>query len=454
MRMFLQSNKATQATGRHIARANCRRPTPLVEQSKTLNYLRRNAKALKNFIKTGLAVLPALLAACGDPALTEREQKVIASLSLSHLPPPFTRSNRVAQNPAAAKLGEQLFNDPQLSSTGTISCASCHDPQQHFIDGLAKAQGIGTLNRNTPALAGAAWLQWQYWDGRRDSLWSQALTPLETKEEMGTNRVAVTRLILGDENYRQQYVALFGDIALQPADIATEASPIGNDQEKRNWLNIDKQTQELINTVFVNVGKSIGAFEQTLPPAATRFDRFIESVRQGKPDNSILSKDELRGMRLFINGEKTQCLECHNGPLFSNGDFHNIGTGRFDANQPGELLDFGRLFGVQAALINEFNCQGRFSDAGKGDCKHLQFLNRSAASHMQGAFRTPTLRNAANTAPYFHDGRFTTLQQVVRHYSSQQVTTGAGQNELRSFELNEKEIQQLSAFLSSLAVIE
>ena len=82
----------------------------------------------------------------------------------------------------------------------------------------------------------------RYWDGRRDSLWSQALTPLETKEEMGTNRVAVTRLILDNANYRQQYVALFGDIALQPSDIATEASPIGNDQEKRNWLNIDKQT--------------------------------------------------------------------------------------------------------------------------------------------------------------------------------------------------------------------
>ena len=135
----MQSIKAIQATGRHIARATCQRPTSLVDQSKTLNFLRRNAKALKYFIKTGLAVLPALLAACGDPALTEREQKVIASFSLSHLPPPFTRSNRVAQNPAAAKLGEQLFNDPQLSSTGTISCASCHDPKQHFIDGLAKA---------------------------------------------------------------------------------------------------------------------------------------------------------------------------------------------------------------------------------------------------------------------------------------------------------------------------
>ena len=409
---------------------------------------------MKNLTKIALAVLPALLVACGDPALTEREKRIIASFSLSQLPPPFTRSNRVAQNPDAAKLGEQLFNDPQLSSTGTISCASCHNPQHHYIDELAKAQGLGKLNRNTPSLAGAAWLQWQYWDGRRDSLWSQALTPLEAKDEMGTNRVAVTRLIAGDANYRQQYNALFGDIALQASDLTNDASPIGNDQEKRSWFNIDKQTQELINTVFVNVGKSIGAFEQSLLPATTRFDRFVESVRQGKPDNKILSKDELRGARLFIDSEKTQCLECHNGPLFSNGDFHNIGTGRFDASKPGEQLDFGRMFGVQAALINEFNCQGRFSDADKDDCKHLQFMNRNAVSHMQGAFRTPTLRNAANTSPYFHDGRFTTLQQVIRHYASQPVTTRTGQNELRSFKLSEKEIEELTAFLLSLAVAE
>jgi len=405
-----------------------------------------------NFIfKIVLAVLPGLLTACSDPALTEREQRIIASFSLSNLPAPFTGSNRVAQNPDAADFGEQLFNDPLLSSTGTISCASCHNPQQHFIDGLAKGQGIGKLNRNTPPLAGAAWNQWQYWDGRRDSLWSQALTPLEAKDEMGTNRVAVTRFILGNANYRQQYTTLFGEITLNTSALTTDASPIGNKKEKRNWFDIDHNTQEKINTVFVNVGKSIAAFEQTLLPVTTRFDRFVDSVKAGAPDMKLLSKEELRGARLFINGEKTQCLECHNGPLFSNGDFHNIGTGRFEA-LPGEQLDFGRVFGVQAALINEFNCQGRFSDAGKDGCKHLQFINRAAVSHTQGAFRTPTLRNAPNTAPYFHDGRFSSLQQVVQHYASQPVATRSGQNELRPFVLDEKEIGQLTAFLNTLAL--
>jgi len=392
-----------------------------------------------------------LISGCSEPALTDQEKRIFASFSLSRLPPQYTDSNRMALNAAAAKMGQQLFNDTRLSSNGKVACTTCHDPQQHFTDGLEKAQGLGQLNRNTPSLTGAGWNQWQYWDGRRDSLWSQALTPLEAKDEMGTNRVAVTRLILDDDSYLQQYSALYGAINLSPAQLATDASPIGSAEEKRAWFELDLNTQEQINTVFANVGKSIAAFEHTLPPVTTRFDQFVESVVLGKPDLKLLTKDELRGARLFINAEKTQCLECHNGPLFSNGDFHNIGTGRFSASKPGDQLDFGRVFGVQAALINEFNCQGRYSDAGNDSCRHLRFLNRNLIGHTQGAFRTPTLRNAPNTAPFFHDGRLSSLQQVVQHYASQPVATQSGQNELRPFPLTQKEISELTAFLQSLA---
>lgn len=396
-------------------------------------------------------VLVCALVGCAEPELTEREQRIFASLSLARLAPPNTESNRFARDAEAAALGEQLFHDAQLSSTGNVSCATCHIPEQHFVDGLPKAQGIGQLNRNTPSLAGAAWHQWQYWDGRRDSLWSQALSPLEAKEEMGSNRVAIARLMLENADYKQQYEALFGPLipALTAAELAIDASPIGNDAEKRAWFELDTNAQEWINTVFANVGKSIGAFEQTLPPPSTRFDQFVDTVVDGAPDFNLLSKDELRGARLFINEQKTQCLECHNGPLLSNGDFHNIGTGRFNA-APGEQLDFGRIFGVQAALINEFNCQGRYSDATRDGCQHLRFLNRGALSHMQGAFRTPTLRNVPNTAPYFHDGRLASLRKVVQHYAIQPVATESGQNELRAFPLTNQEIDQLTAFLNAL----
>lgn len=410
-------------------------------------------KQTPRWLSVFLISMMGLLSACSEPPLTERERRIFSSFSLTRLPPPFTETNRVARNPAAAALGKQLFMDASLSSNGKISCATCHDPQNHFIDGVAKAKGLSTLQRNTPSLSGAAWFQWQYWDGRRDSLWSQALTPLEAKAEMGSNRVAVARLFQENESYRQQYTALFGDTHLQSADLAGDASPMGNDTEKRAWFEMDKMTQEKINTVFANVGKSIGAYELTLAPVTTRFDQFVDSVRMGQPDTDSLSKQELRGARLFIDDTKTQCLECHNGPLFSNGDFHNIGTGRFDASQPGEQLDFGRVFGVQAAMMNEFNCQGRFSDTAIDDCKHLRFINRNVVSHSHGAFRTPTLRNVSNTAPYFHDGRFGSLEEIVRHYASQPVAPTSRPNELRSFPLSDSEVKELTAFLHSLAAI-
>lgn len=415
------------------------------------SHMRPNPDSTLNRYLALMVLALVSLGGCAEPELTEREQRVFASLSLARLAPPNTESNRFAKNKEAAALGEQLFNDAQLSSTGTVSCATCHKPDQHFVDGLPKAQGIGQLNRNTPSLAGAAWLQWQYWDGRRDSLWSQALSPLEAKEEMGSNRVAVARLMLENADYRQQYEALFGSLTptLTAAQLTVDASPIGSEAEKRAWFELGTNAQEWVNTVFANVGKSIGAFEQTLSPKRTRFDRFVDSVTNGAPEFKLLSKDELRGARLFINEEKTQCLECHNGPLLTNGDFHNIGTGRFNA-APGEQLDFGRIFGVQAALINEFNCQGRYSDATRDGCQHLRFLNRGALSHMQGAFRTPTLRNVPNTAPYFHDGRLASLRQVVQHYATQPVETESGQNELRAFPLTNREIDQLTAFLNAL----
>ena len=166
------------------------------------------SKSISQLIAVPLVAVIGLLGACSDPSFTEHEQSIITSFSLSRLQAPVTESNQYAENPQAAKLGEQLFHDPQLSSNGKISCASCHDPQQHFTDGKDKSEGLGKLNRNTPALAGAAWNQWQYWDGRRDSLWSQALTPLEAQDEMGTTRVGVAQLIVGDKNYRRQYLSL------------------------------------------------------------------------------------------------------------------------------------------------------------------------------------------------------------------------------------------------------
>ncbi len=388
------------------------------------------------------------LVACSNPDLTPREKKIFSSLSLKKLGEPTASSNKYATNPQAASLGEQLFNDPGLSSTGTFSCASCHQQDKQFTDGLAVAQGIAITTRNTPTIIGSAWNEWQYWDGRRDSLWSQALVPIEAAAEMGSTRTAAVRYLLNTEQYATRFQQIFGPSPLKPNHPAlqTDAAPYGTDEQKRAWFAIDKKTQLQINTFFANIGKAISAYERTLSPASSRFEEFIEAVLTDKPYKKILSRDEFAGARLFINEKKSQCLECHNGPLMSNGDFHNVAS----ANSTTAIPDFGRFVGMQAVLLDEFNCQGPYSDAARDECPHLQYMQRGDQAHYQGAFKTPTLRGISKTSPYFHDGRFQSLEQVVTHYANARNLQVEGQSDLRNFPMSNKEIEQLVAFLKTL----
>ena len=399
--------------------------------------------------RTVLSLLTVTLCACGRTEFTEREKNILDTLSLDKLRPPVSVSNRVATDKSAQLFGEQLFNDKGLSSSGNFSCASCHDPDNYFIDGLPTGVAQEKTDRNTPALHGVAWQSWFYWDGRRDSLWSQALTPIEAAKEMASDRVAAIRHISASPEYRSQYEAIFGTLPFQSNDakLSVSATPIGNKVQKQQWNELPTDLRESINIVFSNIGKAIGAYQHTLAPIKTRFDLLQQEVAEGRNIKNItsLSKLELEGALLFLNEEKTQCLECHNGPLLSNGNFHNIGTGNFT----GPVYDFGREFGSQSVLLDEFNCQGRFSDARPDECLHLIYLNRDA-SHARGAFKTPTLRNVPNTGPFFHDGRFTTMEQIVRHYSNPPFMEQADPHELRAdFALDEKEVKALSAFLRS-----
>lgn len=400
-----------------------------------------------------ITLLLSSLTACTDPELSDRERRIFSSLSLSNLPAPQQPSNKYLTNTQAQSFGQQLFHDAQLSRSGAMSCATCHQPDKHYTDArrTPETNGLdnGSVNRNTPTLLGVAWNTWQYWDGRRDSLWSQALTPIEAPAEMASNRVAAVRLLLSNEAYRHQYETIFGPISLNPADVKTDASPIGDEAGKREWYKIDRQVQHKINTVFANIGKALGAYQSTLKPPVSRFDQYLDALRNNQSPDGILTRQELAGARLFINDKKTQCLECHNGPLMTNGDFHSIGSGTFS----GDNMDFGRTFGAQAVMIDEFNCQGRYSDAGKGECKHLQFLNRTNLAHTRGAFKTPGLRNVANTAPYFHDGRYATLREAVMHYNNPPPPLPNPNHDLRDFTLNEKEIKNLLAFLNTLTAI-
>lgn len=393
----------------------------------------------------------AVIAGCQQPDLSDKEKKRLLSLGIDALPPATDPSNRYASDPQAQRFGEQLFFASELSVSGTVSCATCHIPEQGFTDGLARAEVKHNKDtehpalRNTPTVVGSAWSTWQYWDGRRDSLWSQALTPLEAPQEMANNRVALVRQILTTESYRTQYEQIYGPLNITAAELTTDATPMGSPAAKRAWYALPKPLQTEINTVFANLGKAIAAYQTTLKPPVTRFDQFLQALKRGDNYQSVLSQQEYTGARLFVNDKKTQCLECHNGPLLSNNDFHNIGSATFT----GDNIDFGRVLGVQSAMIDEFNCHGRYSDANSDQCLHLNFMNRADLIHTQGGYKTPTLRNVTATAPYFHDGRFATLEGVIQHYIT--VPDTGQQSEIRTFPLTDKEIRALVAFLNTLS---
>ena len=392
--------------------------------------------------------------ACGNELedWSARELRILSSLALnSETSAPTNPSNRFADNPEAAAFGKQLFFETRLSGTGDISCATCHDPNRRFTDGKMRSEGSKGVMRNSPTIVGAAFNAWFYWDGRRDSLWSQALVPFEAAEEMGGSRLAVLNLVASEPAYRQQYESLFGDLppGLVAGAVPRTGGPFSAGRDRDAWYSIPVSQQRELNQAYANVGKAIAAYERTLAPAPGRFDRYVETVIGGRAlsDKDRPSPSELAGIKLFIDDDRTQCLRCHNGPNFSNGGFHNIGSGTFR----GSGLDFGREIGLRAVLMDEFNCLGPYSDARPDQCAELRFLNRDSHVPLVGAFKVPSLRGLTETAPYFHDGRFSTISGVLEHYNSPPSQEAVGPHELTPMNLTEAELRSLEAFLRMLS---
>jgi cytochrome c peroxidase len=373
-----------------------------------------------------VCVIAVATIACGrlsssPPDWTEAEINVLKSLWLESLPDlPEDRSNAVADNPVAAEFGRQLFFDPRLSANGGISCATCHQVERRFTDGLQKAQAIGTTARHTPSIVGSAYSPWQFWDGRRDSQWSQALAPLEDPNEHATDRATVLGLIAEDVGYRRTYESLFGAL---PDLSSTDAF--------------------LLNTAFANIGKSIAAFERTLMPTNSRFDDYVEAVVDGDRDRQteLMADDEIWGLRLFI--AEANCTQCHNGPLFTNHEFHNTGVISF----PGDVPDKARVAGVAEVMISEFNCRSAYSDDPERRCDELEF--RRSGIDLIGAQKTPSLRNIENTAPFMHKGQLATIADVLAHYN-EAPDAMIGHNEAKPLGLSGRELVQLESFLATL----
>jgi cytochrome c peroxidase len=334
--------------------------------------------------------------------------------------PAADASNRVDGQAAAITLGQRLFNDPRLSASGKLACATCHDPKRGFQDG----RRFSRHGRNTPSLLDAGQRRWLGWDGAADSLWAASLAPLTSATELAASPQSVMTLLQRDTRLRAAYQALFG---VPTADVQ----------------------------LLVNTAKALAAYQATLTTPRTAFDGFRDALLSQDPQTIKATTTRYpaaaqRGLKIFVG--KGRCFFCHTGPAFSNGEFADIGRPFFTAAG----ADPGRWGGLQLLLASPYTRLGVHADAdahGASQASAVGTRHVLMEPRHYGEFKVPSLRGLTRTAPYFHDGSAATLHEVVGHYSSLDTNRlhADGAQVLQALHLTPQEVADLVAFLRTLS---
>ena len=382
---------------------------------------------------------------------TEDELAIIATLTL--LPAvPADPTNAVADDPDAAHLGQWLYFDARFSSNGEVSCATCHDPSQGFADGRPLSEGIATTDRHAPSLINTAYNRWMYWDGRCDSHWCQALGPIEDPDEMNFTRLEVAHLLASDSELSAGYAAVFGSLPeLSDTERFPEAGrPMEDTTDPHHiaWDGMSAEDQETINTIFVNVGKAVAAYERLIITGPAPADDYITTLLDEGEDAAagLLSESAQRGLKVFAG--QGSCHFCHSGSNYTNNEFHNIGLGPRDWLMPD---DTGRFDGITTVIESPFNGIGAYSDDPDAAEINLNYLAQTP--EQLGQFKVPTLRNIASHPPYMHGGHFKTLTEVVIFYSelNEEPDWGHREDLMVPLELDEDGVADVVAFLEALS---
>ena len=272
------------------------------------------------------------------------------------------------------ELGKQLYFDTRLSKNNTVSCAFCHNPGTGFADARQVSIGaFGTAGgRQAPTVYNTGFIPLQFWDGRAGSLEEQAIGPIHNPVEMAEQHNTVVPKIAKIAAYHKQFHLVFGGGAS-----------------------------------LQHIAEAIAAFERTIVSQNSAFDKYVMGAADAMTESSV------RGMALFRG--KARCILCHNGPNFTDNQFHNLGV-----PQVGPLKeDLGRYMVTRAEKD-------------------------------KSAFKTPTLRSIQETAPYMHDGAFKTLEEVIDFFDQ-----GGGKNPhlsefIKPLGLQPEEKVDLVEFLKSL----
>jgi cytochrome c peroxidase len=284
-------------------------------------------------------------------------------------------------------LGKTLFFDPRLSGSNQISCASCHIPDLSWTDGRVRSIGhdMQTSKRNSPTILNTWFYKELFWDGRSKSLEDQAFSPINSETEMHSDMAEMTMKLRRLEGYKPLFKAAYGNEEISPETVT----------------------------------QAIAVFERTLTSRKADFDNFL----LGKKD--AMSDAALRGLHLFRT--KARCMNCHNGALFSDNQFHNTGL----TNYQQEYEDLGR-----------YKVTHKAEDVGR--------------------FRTPSLRDVIRTRPWMHNGLLDNIDSIVNMYSAgmpqAMLTTQQPGDTLfpktdkliKKLDLTKEEKQDLIAFLNAI----
>jgi cytochrome c peroxidase len=337
-------------------------------------------------IAASALVVPLVAVACGGgaekPAPQAPQGESLASGDFTLVLPLGLQAGAAYvpdKNPLAQKtidLGHQLYFDTRLSKDGTVACATCHAPEKGFSDGQKTSTGVGHQfgSRNAPTVMNRLFSKEQFWDGRAADLEDQALGPVQNPIEMGNTLEGMIDNLKGIQAYAPVFAAAFG-------------------------------TPEITSE---RVAMAIASYERTVLAGNAPYDRYQAG------DKKAMSDSAARGMAIFNDAGRGNCVTCHAGFNFTDESYHNLGVG-MDQQNP----DWGR-FGV-----TKFEAD-------------------------RGAFKTPTLRNVTQSAPYMHDGSEATLQEVVKFYDQGGRANKWLSKEIKPLHLSDQDKADLVAFLEAL----
>ena len=293
-------------------------------------------------------------------------------------------------NIAKEALGKTLFFDPRLSSSGKISCATCHDPKQGWTDGKVKSEGHeGQITlRNSMPIINAVHSATLFWDGRASSLEHQARFPIEDPKEMHENLEIAVQKIANIPAYQKMFKDAF--------------------------------TNKKVNSE--NLLKAIATFERTIVSKRSKFDRFISG------ESDLFTDEEVRGLHLFRT--KAGCINCHHSPLFSDNKFHNDGLA---------------LFGMEGEDLGRYDHTKKVEDAGLFRTPSLREVAKTGPWMHNGIFDDLT-----DLVEYYNDGNPNFINRAGISPDRLHLIPEPSRM-LRPLGLNKQEVRALVAFLGTLS---